>query len=76
MKVLDRSGTLHSRSSGNKEVTIVIVAVNADGGKSLIYMVEILLDIMLMSNLINALHLLLDIRHKPFLTVNYSWNNC
>ena len=62
MKVLSRSGTksLHSRSSGNSEVTTVIAAVNADGGKSLIDMVEILLDVMLMDILINALHLLPD----------------
>jgi len=62
VKVLARSGTesLHSRSSGNKEVTTVIAAVNAEGGKSLIDMVEILLDVMLMDILINTLHLLLD----------------
>jgi len=36
MKALGRSGTksLHSRSSGNKEVTTVIAAVNADGWQS------------------------------------------
>ena len=36
MKVLTRSGTkyLHSRSSGNNEVTTVIAAVNPDGGKT------------------------------------------
>ena len=62
MKVLTRSGTkfLQNRSSGNKEVTTVIAAVNADGGKSLKDMVEILLDVMRMDILINALHLLLD----------------
>jgi len=62
MKVLARSGTtsLHGRSSVNKEVTTVIAAVNADGGKSLIDMVEILLDLMLMDILINTLHLLFD----------------
>jgi len=60
--VLARSGTnsLISRSSGKNEVTTVIVAVNADRGKSLTYMVEILLDVMFMDILINALHLLLD----------------
>ena len=55
-------------------MTTVIAAVNADGGKSLIDMVEILLDVLLMEILINTLHLLLDMRHKPFLTVNCSWN--
>ena len=59
MKVLARSWTksLHSRSTGNNEV---IAVVNADGGKSLIDMIEILLDVMLMEILTNALHLLLD----------------
>ena len=62
VKVLARSGkkSLHARSSGNREVTTVITAVNVDGGKSLTYMVEILLDVMLMDVLINALHLLLE----------------
>jgi hypothetical protein len=62
MKVLTRSRAkyLHNRSSGKNEVTTVIAAVNADGGKSLIDRVEILLDVMLMDILINALHLLLD----------------
>ena len=43
MKVLARSGTksLLGRSSGNKEVTTVIAAVNADGGEALIDMVAI-----------------------------------
>ena len=39
--------SLQTRSSGNKEVTTVIAAVNADGGKSLIDTTEILLDVML-----------------------------
>ena len=46
----------------------------AGGGKSLIDMVEISLDVILMDIPINALHLLIDIWHKPFLTVNCSWN--
>jgi len=56
MKVVARSGTkyLHSRSSENKEVITVIAVVNADGGKYLKNMVEILLDVMLMDILINA----------------------
>jgi len=58
MKVLARFciTSLYSRSSGKKVVTRVITAVNADGGKSLIDIVEILLDVMLMDILINALH--------------------
>jgi len=60
--ILTRFGTktLRSRSSGSNEVTTVIATVNADGGKSLIDMVEILLNVMLMDILINVLHLLLD----------------
>ena len=62
MKVLTTSDTksLHIRSSGNTEVTTIIAAVNADRGKSLIDMIDILLDVMLMDTMINALHLLLD----------------
>ena len=68
MKAMAKSGTrsLHSTLNRNKEVTTVIAAVNTDGGKSLIYMVEILLAVMLMNILINVLQLLLDMCHKPF----------
>ena len=47
MKVMARSGTrsLHSTLNRNKEVTTVIAAVNVNAGKSLIYTVEILLDV-------------------------------
>jgi len=62
MKVLTTSGakSLHSRSSRIKKVTTVIAAVNVDGGKSLTYIVQILLDVVLMHILINDLHILLD----------------
>jgi len=64
MKVLARSGTnsLHRRSRGNK-IMITVIAVFH---KSLID-VDILLDDMSMNIWINALHLLLDISHKPFI---------
>ena len=54
-KVLDRFGTksLHSRSSGNKEVITVIAAVNVDGRKSVIDIVDSLLDVMLLDVLSN-----------------------
>ena len=52
--------SLHSRSSENKKVKSVIASVNADGGKSFIDMVQILLDVMPMDILINPLHLRLD----------------
>jgi len=47
VKVLVRFSTKppHSTASGNKEVTTVIAAVNVNAGKSLIYTVEILLDV-------------------------------
>ena len=66
--------SLPSRARGNKEVTTVIAAVNADGGMSLIDMVEILLDIMLMDVLINGVHLLLLCDTNHILTANCSWN--
>jgi len=61
-QVLDKYGTkfLHSRSSGKREVTTVIATINVDGGKSLMDIVEILLDVMLMDILTNALNLLFD----------------